>query len=218
MALVALCCILALCLCSPISALPVGTSPPVESSLNLFPLAFSPLVILVALKLGYLKLRRTQLIHPSDHSSGASSSLSLRVGAVRLHLKLVQTTFLTGFLGSPAWETRAQPSTSNTGLVQYLRRGAPSCTPSPVLYSRILGGSSRNSRSNTSARQRQPRRVLLLGTHMKMVVTQISTAAQANIHPPFHVLLLRHPCLLYLPLSICRLDVGWARSSCSLPR
>ncbi|KZT74867.1 hypothetical protein DAEQUDRAFT_700979 [Daedalea quercina L-15889] len=140
-----LCRCLTLCfLCSSVSALPLATPVPAGSSLGLFPLVISPIVILLVLKLGYLRYRRNQSNHdPCGDSPGASSSLGLRIGSLNIHVKFVQTTYLIGFLGSPTWETTRQHSASEALQRLRLRRRTSSYTPSPVLYSRMFGGSCR---------------------------------------------------------------------------
>ena len=129
-------------LCGSVSALPL-VAPSADSSLGLeFPLAFSPLVILLLLKMGFIGYRRHLSRTRQTVEGTRGSSLTLRIGSFDVYFKLVQTAYLVGFLGSPAWETRTRGNARYVSRSTALVRGIPYCAPSPILYSRMLSGSS----------------------------------------------------------------------------
>ena len=139
-------CLIICALCSSVYALPLAT-PSADSSLGLdFPLAFCPLVVLLLLKIGYMGYRR-HLMRPRENTGG--SSLALHIGSFNIYLKLVQTAYLVGFLGSPAWETRTQEDTSHVSQRMLLAHST-SCSPSPISYSCILSGSAHAARDAPS--------------------------------------------------------------------
>lgn len=134
-------CLIICALCSSVYALPLA-APSADSSLGLeFPLAFCPLAALLLLKIGYMGYRR-HLSRPRQIGENTGgSSLALHIGSFNVYLKLVQTAYLVGFLGSPAWETRTPENTNYVSQRMLLAHGTSPCSPSPVLYSCILSGS-----------------------------------------------------------------------------
>lgn len=125
-------------LCSSVSALPLA-APSADSSLGLeFPLAFSPILVLLLLKIGYIEYCRYSSSPGQRTESIAGSSLALRIGSYNVYLKLVRTAYLVGFLGSPAWETRTSGSTNHVSRRSSRTHGTCTFTPSPVLYPHVL--------------------------------------------------------------------------------
>ncbi|OCH87591.1 hypothetical protein OBBRIDRAFT_889679 [Obba rivulosa] len=89
-------------------ALPLAVVPESESSPLVIAYILAPFPILAAVKLLYLRLRKSQTIHAQDHHQTAEqkpAQLSSQHKA-NLSLTLILAGYLVGFLGSPHWETR----------------------------------------------------------------------------------------------------------------
>ncbi|KZT06369.1 uncharacterized protein LAESUDRAFT_812947 [Laetiporus sulphureus 93-53] len=181
-------------LCRVVRALPISLLPDEQTDPLVYPLSVLPLLALAVCKFFYVRLRTVQSIGAADRvvQAGASSTpIHFRLwNKYKIEIKLAQTGYIIGFLGSPQWETRSRRKADRSGRTSRPASSATSKPPSSVLYSWILRDSSRSSGTGTPRHsaggrrsQSRSRSASVRNVSIQSPVPHFDIASCASVHP-----------------------------------